>query len=162
VVVLGFDPLLSGLEKLVAFPLLVANVAELLGGSGVDPWVAPGKPVSLPVKPEALDLTLTLPDGSSRSVEARAGLAVIEQTEQVGRYLLRQRLPSGASEARAFYVDLFGETEADVAPRDRATLAASAPLAAEAVSFGPPIWAPFVALALALLTVEWLHYLRRG
>jgi hypothetical protein len=162
VVVLGFDPMLSGLEKLVAFPLLVANLADLLGGSGVDPWLAPGTPALLPVRPEALEVTLTLPDGSSRPIKPRAGVAAIEQTDQVGRYLLRQRLPTGQSEARPFYVHLFGEAEGDVAPRDRASIAAAGPAEAGPVPFGPPIWLPLVALTLGLFGAEWLHYRRRG
>ena len=162
VVVIGFDPFLSGLEKLVAFPLLVSNAVELLADSGVDPWVVPGQSVSLPVSAEALEVTLARPDGSLSTLDPRAGAARIETTDQIGPYLLRQRLPDGQVLARTFNVALFGETEADVAPRDLPSWPAAAPLEGAAPRPGPPIWLPFAALALALLGLEWLHYARRG
>jgi uncharacterized protein (TIGR03382 family) len=162
VVVIGFDPFLSGLEKLVAFPLLVSNSVDLLASSGVDPWVAPGQPVLLPVSTEALEVSLARPDGTVTPLDPRAGAARIDSTDQVGPYLLRQRLPDGQVLARTFNVALFGETEADVAPRDLPAWPAAALLENAAPRPGPPIWLPFAALALALLGLEWLHYARRG
>ena len=162
VVVLGFDPLVSGLEKLVTFPILVANAAEYLGGSGTDPSVAPGQAVMLPIGAEAQEAVLERPDGSRQAVPAGAGSAKIDSADQVGRYTLRQRLPGGEWLTRSFFVDLFGEAEADTAPRDRPPWPAAVPLEAGAQRPGPPIWSPFAALALALLGAEWLHFIRRG
>jgi Ca-activated chloride channel homolog len=161
VAVLGFDPLVSGLEKLVTFPLLVSNAVEYLSGSGADPAVPLGQPLLLPVAPDAAEVVLELPDGSRRSLSTGSGVAWLDDLDQVGRYNLRQRLAGGAQSQRTFFVDLFGESEADTAPHAYAAWpGASSELAAQQP--GPPLWPLFVAAALLLLSLEWLHALRRG
>jgi Ca-activated chloride channel homolog len=134
IVVLGFDPLLSGLEKLITFPLLVANAVEYLLSSGADPFVTPGRSVALPLARDALEAVLERPDGSRQLLVAHSGSVRIEAADQVGRYTVHQRLPGGEVVARTFYVDLFGETEADIAPRERASLAPASPPEAVAQS----------------------------
>lgn len=160
VVVIGFDPLLSGLEKLVSFPILVANIAEFLGSSGADPFVAPGQPVTLALAPEAVQVELERPDGTHQAIASRGSGVLIEATSQVGRYTMRQRLPHGEVAARSFSVNLFGEREADIAPREIADWPAAEPLLADAARPGPSVWLPFVALALAILGAEWMHFVR--
>ena len=162
VIVLGFDPQLSGLEKLITFPIMVSNTMDYLSRSGTDPWVVPGQAVTLPVDPDAREVTLDRPDGSRQVLAPRGGAARIDAAEQVGRYTLRQRLASGPIVERTFAVNLFGESEADVAPRALADRPPAAPLELVANQPGPPIWLPFVALGLALLGLEWLHFVWRG
>ena len=162
VVVLGFDPQVSGLEKLITFPIMVANTMDFLARSGTDPWVTPGQAVTLPVDPNTREVTLDRPDGSRQMLTPRNGAVRIESADQVGRYTLRQRLASGAIAERTFAVDLFGEAEADIAPRELAPHAAAAPLELAPAQPGPPIWLPFVALSLGLLGLEWTHFIRRG
>jgi hypothetical protein len=162
IVVLGFDPLVSGMEKLVSFPILVANVVGHLQEAGTDPFVAPGQRLTLPISPDARELVLERPNGSRQPLVARGGAVQIESADQVGRYTLNQRLASGELSSRTFFVNLFGESESDTTPRDRPAWPPSAPIEAAEQRPGPPIWPPFVAACLALLSVEWLHFLRRG
>lgn len=162
VVVLGFDPQVSGLEKLITFPILVANVMDLLARSGSDPFVKPGQPLSLPINPEAREVTLDRPDGSRQVLTPRNGAVGLESADQIGRYTLRERLGSGALVERTFAVDLFGEAEADIAPRELASRPAAAPLELAAAQPGSPFWLPLVGLSLGLLGVEWAHFVRRG
>jgi hypothetical protein len=93
---------------------------------------------------------------------AHSGSVRIEAADQVGRYTIHQRLPGGELVDRTFYVDLFGETEADIVPRDRANTPARASPPEAVAQTGPVVWLPFVALALGVLSVEWLHFVRRG
>ena len=162
VVVLGFDPLVSGLEKLVTFPILVANAVDYLASSGADPSVPPGQSVMLPLAQDARDVVLERPDGSRQALDPKGGGVKIEAADQVGRYTLHQRLARGEETTRSFDVDLFGETEPDIAPRDRPDWPPVAPLEVAADRPGPPIWWPFAALGLALLSAEWLHFIRRA
>jgi hypothetical protein len=86
----------------------------------------------------------------------------INSTDQVGRYTLYQRLGSREPVGRTFYVDLFGETEADTAPRERAAWPATLSLDGFPAQPAPGIWMPLVAVCLGLLAVEWFHFIRRG
>lgn len=160
VVVIGFDPLVSGLEKLISFPILVANIVDFLGGSGADPYVPPGQTVTLALVPDAVQVELERPDGRHETISSRGGGVRIENTGQVGRYTLRQRLPSGEVQARSFSVNLFGEREADIAPHQIADWPAAGVLLADASRPGPIVWIPFAALALAILGAEWTHFVR--
>jgi Ca-activated chloride channel homolog len=162
VVVLGFDPLVSGLEKLVTFPILVANTVEYLGSSRADPWVPPGQTVTLPISQDVRQAVLERPNGSRQALPTGAGAVTINSTDQVGRYTLYQQLGSGEPVGRTFYVDLFGETEADTAPRERASWPAAGSLEDASPRLAPSIWMPFVAVCLGLLAVEWFYFIRRG
>ena len=162
IVILGFDPFASQLEKLVTFPLLVANAVDYLSAGGLEPFVAPEQSVTLPVAAEAREVSLAKPDGSRQLLPVRGGAVRLESTELVGRYVVRQQLPSGNQLTRSFAVNLFGEAEADTTPRDLANIPADA--AASSVTAGPSAvpWQPFALMVLGLLSVEWLWFVRRG
>jgi VWA domain-containing protein/aerotolerance regulator-like protein len=162
IVVFGFNPFASQLEKMVTFPILVANAVDYLAPAGLDPFVAPEQRVTLPVRPDAREVVLLRPDGTRSTLPVRAGAVSIDATDLVGRYLVRQRLASGDQIPRSFSVDLFGEAEADTLPRDLPSLAALPTDSSSATPFLPLPWPPLVALTLGLLTVEWLHFVRRG
>lgn len=161
VIVMGFDPTASGLDKLVAFPMLVANTVAYLDAAGTDPVVQPGRTVTVPLAPDAREVTLETPDGSRRALRPGSDAVKIETGDQVGRYVVRQRLPSGEVVTRAFFVQLFGEGETDTTPRDHAALAPSQPLAELPTRPGPAVWQPFVALGALLLGAEWVLFSRR-
>jgi hypothetical protein len=51
VIGLGFEPSDSGIDRMIAFPLLVANAISFLGGGDLTPSLVPGRTVTLPVAP---------------------------------------------------------------------------------------------------------------
>ncbi len=156
VIVLAPDPLLSGLDKSIAFPVLVSNaVSYLLGGVG--PNVAPGQVLALPV-PSGDTLVLRRPDGRLEALQSGPSEVRVDRTEQIGRYaVLGQR--SGEL-VRSFSVTLQDAAESDIAPR------APEPLAAGLVHSTPQAhaewWWPLAFGAFLLLGVEWLAYARYG
>ncbi|MCC7104970.1 MAG: BatA and WFA domain-containing protein [Chloroflexi bacterium] len=162
VLVYGFDPILSGLEKLVVFPILVANAIDFLNVSGTDPYVSPGQNVALPVRTDAREAVLERPDGTSQNVSTAEGAARLDGVDGVGRYALRVKLATGEFTTRTFFVNLFGESEPDILPRRLTDWAARSQLPAEQLQAGAELWQLFAALSLGLLTIEWLRFARRG
>lgn len=161
VIVLGFDPVASGLEKLVAFPMLVANTMAYLDTDSTDPIVQPGRTVTIPLAPDAREITLETPDGSRRTLRPGSDVVRIDTGDQVGRYVVRQRLANGDVVTRAFFVQLFGESETDTTPRDHSAWAPPQPLPELPTRPGPSLWQPFVALGALLLGAEWWLFARR-
>jgi von Willebrand factor type A domain/Aerotolerance regulator N-terminal len=162
IVVLGFDPFASQLEKLVTFPLLVANAVEYLNAGGLEPFVEPEQSVTLPVAAEAGEVSLAKPDGSREILPVRDGAVRLESTELTGRYVVRQQLPAGQQVTRSFAVNLFGEAEADTTPRDLTTIPADPSASSAAAPLSAAPWQPFALVVLGLLSVEWLYFVRRG
>jgi hypothetical protein len=76
--------------------------------------------------------------------------------------VVRQQLPAGQQLTRSFAVNLFGEAEADTTPRDLANIPADPAAVSAAVPPSPVPWQPFALVVLGLLSVEWLHFVRRG
>ena len=162
ILVYGFDPLLSGLEKLIVFPLMVANATDYLATSGGDFLAAPGLPLALPVPPDARDLSIDWPDGRRETLSPRDGAARLDRIETVGRHTIRYRLPNGEVVGRSFYVNLFGEDESDIAPRRLSDWPAKAALQEAPPGPGIPLWPAFAASGLVFLCLEWLYFVRKG
>jgi len=162
-VVLAFDPVRSGVEKSLAFPLLIANAAGYLLAQQGDLAVRAGQPVTLPA-PASGRLTVVRPDGAETTVAAdtATNTVVIDGPDEIGRYAVRD--PAGAAPTRWFSVSLLDGAASDIRPRPRplASLPGPAPLAAPAQ---PPVaeWWRWPAVAgLGVLLVEWLVFARRG
>ncbi len=163
VVVFAFDPAPSGLDKSLAFPLLVSNaVAQLIAHrSGLA--VSPGQPVELPA-PSGRRALLVLPDGRRQRLESAGGQLWIRETERVGRYLVLD----GANEQvvlASFSVNLLDRAESDIRPRgDLAPLPATHQAVADPAGELPvrEWWRLLTAALLAVLGIEWLVFARRG
>lgn len=153
VAVLAFDPRESNLPKLMAFPLLMANVADwLYPQSGVGA-LRPGEAAIVP--PGA---TVTTPSGkTAQATEA----GVFADTSEVGIYTVSTG-NAQQDNSRSFAVNMADMKESNVTPRDhpeleRAAVEVSARLTTE------DYWSPLAALALVLTGGEWLLYcLKRG
>lgn len=167
-VIFTFDPAQSGLDKSLAFPLMVSNAVAYLIADRSGRTVIPGDPVALPA-PSAGRALLVRPDGQRQVVEPAdpaAGELWIRDTERSGRYLV---LDSENQQAvlSAFSVNLFDQGESDIRPRrDLAPLPATAqtgPAAAQAAELPVLEWWRFLAAALVVVVgVEWLVFTRRG
>jgi hypothetical protein len=157
VVVLAFDPQESNLPKLAAFPLLMANVADWLYPLAGVQWVRPGEAVR--VAPGA---SVIGPDGQV----SIAPDGMFEHTEQAGVY--RVMTPG---ESLSFAVNMADPAESLAAPRPHPELerraaptgagdeyAQSHPYSHSRPQPGQELWLPLAALALVLLSGEWLLY----
>ena len=154
VVALGFDPTSSGIDRMIAFPLLVANAVSFLGGGDLAPSLVPGRVATLPVAPGISQVTLETPSGEQRKLPIEQGSVRLDEVELPGRYIVRES-GAGAGEPRVFAVNIGDEVESAIAPRERPSIAAPT-----AASTGPgvtplEIWPYLVIGALLLLILEW-------
>jgi len=157
-----------------SFPNFCLNVIQYLAGGAADVQGEPnrpGAPVEIDLAERASRLTVVLPDGSTRQVDApAAGKLAFHDTEQPGVYEVR----AGDKLAARFAVNLFDRDESDVRLRprqdDRGGLETVESLtigytdvAAESPSspVRKELWTMLLMAALAVLVLEWYIYNRR-
>lgn len=169
VAVLAFDLRRSDLPLQVAFPLLWANLVDWLvpgAGSSVPSQAAPGESLSFSAPQGVQSAAVTLPDGSSVTLQAENGRFIFNDTAQTGVYTIRFAAPPGqeAPPQAEFAVNLFSPQESFIRPA--ASLPGLQSAADSGASAGQPglarreWWRPLALLALGLLTGEWLVYHR--
>lgn len=166
-VVLGFDLARSNLSRRVAFPILIANAVSELAPSPLPSAIALGDPLRYRPRAEAATVEITAPDDVTAALAVASGASdpggnVISfaNTGQPGRYLIAELDAAGAEVGRGQFIVNAGQSrESDLRPN--ADLAGSL-VQAEAsggASQGPArladLWPFLVALALALLVLEW-------
>jgi hypothetical protein len=151
------DPILSGLEKSIAFPVLVGNAVSHLLSGGAGPSIAAGRVISIPALAGS-EVVLRRPDGREEVLQAVGNELRVERTEEVGRYTMVEQ--SSGRTLRTFAVNLADAAESDIRPR------AATPPRGELLAVVPQSlvewWTPLVLAALALLSVEWLVFARRA
>ena len=161
VIGLGFEPSASGIDRMIAFPLLVANAVSFLGGGDLAPSLVPGRTVSLPVPPGVTGITLESPDGEQRRLPADQGSVRLDEIEVPGRYVIRE-VGSGAGEPRIFAVNVADDAESAIAPRPRQAVTVPPNPGSEQIVTPLEIWPYLVGGALLLLVFEWWRFGRRG
>lgn len=167
-VIFTFDPAQSGLDKSLAFPLLVSNAIGYLIADRSGRTVAPGDPIALPA-PSGGRALLIRPDGRRQIVEPAdpaSGELWIRDTERTGRYLVLDA-ENVQTVLFSFSVNLFDRAESDIRPRrDLAPLPANVQAGlpvAETAELPVKEWWRLLATALvALVGLEWLVFTRRG
>jgi hypothetical protein len=157
VVVIGFDLAASDFPLETDFPVLIADSINWLAARGVtqdsDRVIRAGQPVTL--QSSAQTVSISMPSGQSRAVQARDGVASFSETDNVGLYI-----PSGGAPIAA---SLLSESESDTQPREVAIKRTgdAGPHAAEARS-QRELWRWLLLGALAVLGFEWWAYLKRS
>lgn len=154
----GFNLLDSDFPLKVGFPIFVANA--LLWSIGERRWqqgftLKAGTAVSLTLptktatlqRPDALTLRLNLPDQ----------LLVLRETNTVGVYELR----SGDLQTQ-FAVNLLNADESDIAPKPSITLGGRVYAAQTKNISWRELWRLVLLLALIILAIEWLVYVRQS
>jgi len=160
IAVLAFDLRQSDLPLRVAFPILLANLVDLLApgaGGALPATVAPAQPLAIPLPPQATAALVTLPDGSTRRLPAQHGSALLDETASPGVYEVAWEAEGERWPLGRFAVNASSPAESDAAPRqeleiagmENRTIAAEQPVRQE-------WWRPLVWVALALLLAEWL------
>jgi hypothetical protein len=161
VVVLGFDPRESRLDRSVSFPLLVANMVDYLLGEQALGWVAAGSRLTLPVSSSAREIVLEGPRGETSGLTVQGGYVTTPPLDSVGRYAVVERLASGERRERSTYSNLLDERESDTLPRPLNDQPGES-FSPATISGGLPLWPWAVGLALLVLTGEWLWFRWRG
>jgi hypothetical protein len=161
VVALGFDPSASGIDRMIAFPLLVANAVSFLGGGELSPSLVPGHPVNLPVGPGITSVNLEQPDGDSRNLTPEQGSVRLDEIEMPGRYTIRE-VGAGAGDPRIFAVNVADGAESSIAPRPHDAVSVPPTPGSEKIVTPYEIWPFLVGGALLFLVFEWWRFGRRG
>ena len=156
--VVTFDLHHSDLPLRAAFPILTQNLLSYLLPGGFENQVFnPGQAVALAAEPDARALDVTRPDGGKSRLTPP--FAPFRDTLLTGVYTVRQELPGG-SRLSHFVVQLQDPLMARIAP-GAAPAIQQAPKPAGVLPRGTiEIWPWLVGIALALLGVEWVVYLR--
>ena len=161
VLLVGFDPAQSDFPLRTGFPLLLANALSWFFPS----WLTvqadqaqAGSPRLLSI-PGSSTVTVVKPDGERQSVASAGESVEFFDTSEVGYY----RVETGG-QASEFAVSLSSESESDIRPRFAGQAAGTAPAEASASAAGTAgdssAWVVFAIVALALILLEWLVWLR--
>jgi hypothetical protein len=157
-----------------SFPNFCLNVFQYLAGGAADETneqIRPGSTAELDLAERAGRLRITLPDGSTRDVDAPAsGKLVFHETDRPGVYDVR----AGDKLAARFAVNLFDRDESDVRLRARqdgekgiqtveSLMIGYNPVEAQspATPVRKELWTWLLMAALAVLVIEWYIYNRR-
>ncbi len=156
VLILAFDPQGSDLPLRAGFPVLMANALSWFSPA----WLAvqadqvqAGTQRTL-VTEGAADLTVVKPDGTRVSLSATGPSVDFLDTDRTGFY----RVENGAA-ATEFAVNLASDSETDITPR-YVPPGAAADASTSGAGMPSPVWGALAALALALVILEWLAWLR--
>jgi hypothetical protein len=157
---LAFDLRQSDLPLRPAFPLLLANLVDSLvpGASGVLPEaVAPGRPVAIPLSPQAEAAVVTQPDGAQARLQAENGTAYFDDATAPGIYQVAVEIEGQPWPLGRFAVNAYNPLESDIAPRRELSTASTG---VQTVAAERPVrqewWRWLTWGALALLVIEWL------
>jgi len=153
---IGFNVLESDFPLRVGFPIFVANALRWsVRGKGEEQGflVKAGSTFSLSVP--TLKATLQFPDGRTETLRAPNHFLTLRATEQVGVYNLR----AGNLQVQ-FAVNLLNADESTIAPKQVVTLGARPVAAHSPTESLRDLWWLALLLALLLLAVEWLVFLR--
>lgn len=165
VVVFGFDPKQPEIGQRLAFPMMLANSVTWLAPNAGSPTLSPGQTINLQPLRDAKDVVVRDPGGKSFVFPINAsnqGRAIpFSQTDTIGRYLLVQRGEKGPLLQSWFTVNGGDEQRSDVRPKTFQTQVASNPISGLLSAVNLELWPYLAGLALLVLGVEWLVYVRR-
>jgi hypothetical protein len=160
IAILAFDPVASGFEKSIGFPVLVANAVSSTLARVSGPSVRPGQEITIPAPSDGRPAVIVRPDGQRDTLSAAEPGTRFDRTDQIGRYTIQDS--STQRTTRTFSVSLLNPGESNTAPRQIQT-----PPPREVIEDGlkrlsTEWWWPLLAAAVGLLSLEWLVFARRG
>ena len=147
-----------------SFPIFLLNALETLGNTATDSAarsVLPGQPITLRVGQSVNEVQVIDPTGESSNV-ARGSLSqlICTQTDRMGIHEVQSL--DGAAMLDRFSVNLFSMRESDIGVEKDLVFGAESITGAPTKSPSRlEFWRWLTAMAIGLLTVEWLVYLRR-
>jgi VWA domain-containing protein/aerotolerance regulator-like protein len=166
-VILPFDLHWSNFGLLSGFPIFISNVVSYLQPNDPSEIKAPspGDSVLIQPVPQADEIDVRKPDGSSRSFKPAGKPVGYNDTDATGLYQVTQKSQGRVVQEQLFAINLTDPAESDVAPRTTLNIGGSVLRQNDTVEWTPAkheFW-PWVLLAgLGLLTFEWYWYHRRA
>ncbi len=160
-IIVSFDLRQSNWPLHVSFAIFIQNAVDYLtqrGSIEAGQMIRTGETMTLRAEPGATQVTLTGPD--ERTIPVREdGAVTIGPLDRVGAYEA-QGLPAGSAPIIA---NLLSETESNLQPVDSVAIGHEA-APAQPLDRSTPreLWPWLVALALAILGLEWVVYLLRA
>lgn len=165
VVVLPFDLRQTNLPLSAAFPILMLNVMGYLEPPGqVDTRILrPGEPVTIAPAPQAEELQIRKPDGTTNAFKPAGAPIRFDQTALPGIYTVTQRAASAVVSQELFAVNPSDEAESDVRPRQLTFVNTGPDSAAglDTVAVQRELWLWLIPPALLVLLFEWWWFHRR-
>jgi len=163
IAILTFDLHHSDLPLQIAFPILIANLANWLAPTSavdVPDQLAPGMPALIHPQMGVDQIVVTAPGGQRWVFAVEDNKPVpFAQTQKPGIYRVEQKRGDETLNA-AFAVNLFSELESRIAPQDRIEVGEEPVTAQPHAAAGRREWWRWPALAaLGILLIEWMvHY----
>jgi len=165
IAILPFDLLDSDLPLKIAYPILLANLTawyQTPRALSLEGSAQIGQTVVLQPPPEADLVRVVAPDGATTTFRVDQPLLIYAETKQTGIYSVDMYNGTELIQQEFFAVNLFSESESDIAPR-AVQLGSGAEAAAETPQeVGQrEFWSLFALIGLAILAFEWFIYHRR-
>ncbi|MFN0071286.1 MAG: vWA domain-containing protein [Chloroflexota bacterium] len=160
IAIFAFDPVASGFEKSIGFPVLVANTVSSTLARVSGPSLRPGQVVSVPAPSDSQPSIVIRPDGQRETLSSAGPGARFDNTDQIGRYSVLDAATQRT--ARTFSVSLLNGGESNIAPRAFPRPPAFAIDESGLRRLAMEWWWPLVAIGIGLLAFEWLVFARRG
>ena len=163
-VLVAFDLLDSDFRMKPAFIIFLQNVVLYLATGGMTDsgrLVRPGEPLLIPVPPGADEVRITRPDGSLEDIDVTDRVsASYTRTRQCGVYKATFDDPNATVETYA--ANVLNPSESAIAPNAAFSIGTEqVQTVAGEVKVNQPLWPYAVALALAVMLLEWWIYNRR-
>ena len=172
VAVLTFDLHASDLPLKIAFPILMSNLVSWLaptGGLEMPATLRPGDPITLRPGVSATQVVVESPSGRRWTYPVTGEPIPFAETAELGIYTVYQSSASSvesadqADQADRFAVNLFSETESDIAPRETITIGDQQIVVPRESARSRQTWWRWPALAAVIvLLVEWWVHWRGG
>jgi Ca-activated chloride channel homolog len=166
-VIVPFDLHWSNFGLLSGFPIFVSNAVNFLQPNDPSEIKAPtpGDSVLVQPVPQADEIVIRKPDGSSRSYKPGGKPVAYNDTDAVGLYQVAQRSQGKSVQDQLFAINLTDPAESDVAPKASLNIGGSVLRQNDTVDWTPAkheFWPWVLLAAVGLLTFEWYWYHRRA
>jgi len=147
-----------------SFPIFLLNTIETLGNTDADASarsVLPGQAIALKVGQRLSEVQVVDPTGSSTQV-SRGSMSQIIFTQTDNKGVHEVLTPDSGEILERFSVNLFSPRESQIVPAEKIGFGGETVTASPAKTPSRrEFWRWLTALAIGLLTVEWIIYLRR-
>ncbi|HVA25999.1 MAG TPA: VWA domain-containing protein [Chloroflexota bacterium] len=166
-VILPFDLHWSNFGLLSGFPIFMSNVVSYLQPSDPSQIKAPtpGDSVLIQPVPQADEIDVRKPDGSSRGFKPAGKPVGYSDTDATGLYQVTQKSHGKVVQEQLFAINLTDPAESDIAPHSSLNIGGSILRQNDTIEWTPAkheLWPWVLLAAVGLLTFEWYWYHRRA
>ncbi|HEU0167081.1 MAG TPA: BatA and WFA domain-containing protein [Chloroflexota bacterium] len=166
-VIVPFDLHWSDFGLKSGFPIFVSNVMDYLKPTDAAEIKAPaaGDSVLIQPVPQADEIDVRRPDGSSRAFKPNGKPVAYTDTDGVGLYQVAQKSQGKVIQNQVFAINLTDPAESDITPRISLNIGGATLNQNDTVQWTPAkheFWPWVILAAIGLLTFEWYWYHRRA